>query len=189
MTQVRPVSVRLFWGFTAGAVSCPLLDGFHSHGNVLTYPHPLIWKMAWWVPLEFGLVGLAGAIAVPYVERRLSGDTLSCWSPLRWCFDVFIFPFVYLSTSIFGGYSAGLTLVLFAFVLLRLRFFRSQSDWLYVLALSILGPLGEIIISATGLFYYNHPDFLGIPFWLPALWAHAGIFARRLLVPLCFKSV
>ena len=37
--------------------------------------------------------------------------------------------------------------------------------------------------SATGAFDYAHPDFAGIPMWLPALWANGGLLIRRLLAP------
>ena len=36
---------------------------------------------------------------------------------------------------------------------------------------------------ATGAFDYAHPDFAGIPMWLPALWANGGLLIRRLLAP------
>ena len=57
------------------------------------------------------------------------------------------------------------------------------GDWAYAAIAAVLGPLGEIAISATGAFDYANPDFAGIPMWLPALWANGGLLIRRMLVP------
>jgi hypothetical protein len=56
------------------------------------------------------------------------------------------------------------------------------GDLSYVLLAAVLGPAGEAILSAAGAFSYAHPDLIGIPLWLPALWANAGFLIRRLMM-------
>src|SRR4051812_38755484 len=36
-----------------GAVAGSIFDGFHTHGGATSYPHPIVWMMAWWTPLLF----------------------------------------------------------------------------------------------------------------------------------------
>ena len=48
-----------------GAVVGTLLDGIHAYGDVLAYDVPGFGRWGWFVPLEFALLGVAAALAVP----------------------------------------------------------------------------------------------------------------------------
>ena len=40
---------------------------------------------------------------------------------------------------------------------------------------AVLGPISEIICIRAGAWHYGHPQFLGIPIWLPFVWGNASI--------------
>ena len=65
----------------------------------------------------------------------------------------------------------------------RLAFARVRGDWAFALVAGIAGPAVEAVVHATGAFHYTEPDFLGIPVWLPVLWANGGLAIRRLFGP------
>lgn len=48
---------------------------------------------------------------------------------------------------------------------------------------AFFGPVSEVLLSRAGVFRHLHPDFLGIPVWLPALYLASGPsfgqFARK----------
>ena len=63
---------------------------------------------------------------------------------------------------------------------------RSWQNLLFSLATAITGTLVEMVLVAAGAFYYLHPDFMGVPYWLPCIYACAslavGDMGRYLLV-------
>jgi hypothetical protein len=103
--------------------------------------------------------------------------------------ELTLFAALYLSTALVSADDAGwLTAGLFVLAGVRLALVPTQGDWAYVLLAAVLGPLGEAAVSATGVFEYVDPDFLGIPYWLPALWANGGFLLRRLLLPVVSRA-
>lgn len=185
-----PPPARLVACFVIGAVLGPSLDAIHVYGDVLEYHDPGIGETAWFVIPQFGLVGVLGGLAVPRLER-LAGPP----EPPRWRVDqligeLMLFAALYLVTTLVASDDAGrLTAGLFALAGLRLALAPAPGDWAYVISAAVLGPLGEIVISAAGLFDYLDPDVAGIPYWLPALWANGGFLLRRLLVPVVTGGV
>lgn len=177
---------RLIACFLLGALLGTLLDGIHVYGDVLSYLSPAFGDWAWFVPLEFGLVGLLTGAILPLVEAHLGrGRTplLSIWGRLV---ELVLFVALYFCTVLVDGehaWPAILALALTLLVLARLALQRVPGDWFYALVAAIAGPLGEWLISGAGLFDYAHPDFLHAPVWLPALWANGGLMIRRMLAP------
>lgn len=59
------------------------------------------------------------------------------------------------------------------------------ENLLLALVTAISGTLVEMILVAAGAFAYLRPDFLGVPYWLPCIYACAsqavGDFGRALL--------
>ncbi len=49
------------------------------------------------------------------------------------------------------------------------------SIWVYMITI-IFGPLSEIIAMRSGAWFYADPYILGIPLWLPFVWANTGLF-------------
>src|SRR6266700_6546545 len=69
------------WLFLLGAVLGTGLDAFHVHSKVEHYAVPVLFGLAWWVPLLFGVAAVAIGYSHPLVdpligntrpERRLS---------------------------------------------------------------------------------------------------------------------
>jgi len=58
-----------------------------------------------------------------------------------------------------------------------------HGDWAFALLGAVAGPAVEAGVHAIGAFDYTEPDFLGLPIWLPALWANGGLAIRRLFGP------
>lgn len=180
-----PSAARLAVCFAIGAVAGTLLDGLHLLGDVLSYENEAFGEWAWFVPLEFGLAGLGAGIAIPWIERAVGPSPPAHFSTIGRLGEAVLFAALYGATAVWDGDGApfllaGLTLL----VLVRLAVAAVPGDWLYAVVAAVLGPLGEVLIAATGAFEYAHPDFAGIPVWLPALWANGGLLIRRLLAPI-----
>lgn len=66
-------------------------------------------------------------------------------------------------------------------------FDKSLSGLILAFIVGICGSLVEIMIISTGHFYYNNPDFHGVPYWLPLLYIAASVsvgnLGRKLLIP------
>jgi hypothetical protein len=180
-----PSPARLGACFAIGAVAGTLLDGLHLLGDVLSYEDESFGEWAWFVPLEFGLAGLAAGIAIPWIERAVGPPSPVRFGAARRVGELILFAALYGATALWDGDGApwllaGLTLL----VAVRLVAAPVPGDWAYAGIAAVAGPAAEIAISATGAFDYAHPDFAGIPMWLPALWANGGLLIRRLLVPI-----
>ena len=184
-----PSVARLAACFAIGAVAGTLLDGLHLLGDVLSYEHDAFGEWAWFVPLEFGLAGMAAGLAIPLIERVAGPDPPPHFSVAGRVQEAILFAALYGATALFDGDGApwllaGLTLLL----VIRLWFWSVPGDWAYAVIAAVAGPAAEIAISATGAFDYAHPDFAGIPMWLPALWANGGLLIRRLLGPVVLPA-
>jgi hypothetical protein len=184
-----PSFARLAACFAIGAVLGTSLDAIHVYGDVLVYHGATLGDIGWWVPPQFGLVGVAGGLAIPVVERAAGPDEPPRWGVDRVVGELMLFAALYLLTTLPSPDDAGfLTAGLFALAGARLALAPVEGDWAYALAAAVLGPLGEILISATGVFDYLHPDVAGIPYWLPALWANGGLLLRRVLMPVVSRA-
>jgi hypothetical protein len=175
---------RLLAAFALGAMLGTALDAIHAYGDVESYPSEALGRLGWFVPLEFGLAGVAVAIAIPLVERAfgLGGPPpWTLWERLR---EVPLLAGLYLTSAAVNGSQALLFLIaLLVVVTARLAFASTRGDWAFALTAAIAGPAVEAAIHATGAFEYTEPDFLGLPLWLPALWANGGLAIRRLFGP------
>jgi hypothetical protein len=174
---------RLALCFCIGAALGTLLDGIHAYGDVLTYPDPAFGRWAWFVPLEFGVVGaLAGAL-IPALERLVGPPALPRWGLPARLAELGVIVAAYLSTVVLSDMPALVALALLALVAARLALHPVAGDWAYALIAAVAGPAVEAALAGAGAFEYADPDFAGIPLWLPALWANGGLFIRRLLAP------
>lgn len=172
-----------------GAALGTLLDGIHAYGDVLAYADPTFGRWAWFVPLEFGFLGLGAGLVVPSLERTVAPGVPLRWSLTRRAVETLLFCGLYVATVIGNGeQTALLVLGLGALAGLRLVSSSAPGDWAYVCAAAVLGPGAEAALSALGPFEYLDPDIAGIPFWLPALWANAGFLIRRLVQPLVLPT-
>jgi hypothetical protein len=155
------------------------------YGDVETYPNEVLGRLGWFVPIEFGLAGLASALAIPVLERAVRPGAPSVWPWWERVREVPLLIGLYLASVEANGANATLLAVaLVVVVAARLAFAAAPGDWAFALVAAVAGPAVEAVIHATGAFDYTEPDFLGIPIWLPALWANGGLAIRRIFGPL-----
>src|SRR5205807_10461215 len=101
---MSPAPARLAVCFALGAILGTLLDGIHAYGDVLSYPHPAFGRWAWFVPLEFGLLGAAACLLVPLFEqRRADPAPPSVPAALG---ELALFTCLYLASALLDGHAA-----------------------------------------------------------------------------------
>jgi hypothetical protein len=172
---------RLATLFAFGAVVISIFDGFHTHSGTTRYPHPVAFEAAWWTPLIFGAsTGLGGpAFALVY---RVSGGKRPPPSAPSLAVAFAIFGALYAFSGFYHGASAtsgsyqeaNLTKLLvlgLGALALYLWLDRTVAGAVATLATALTGPLIEIVLVHAGAFEHLQPDVLGIPCWLPALYA------------------
>jgi Protein of unknown function (DUF2878) len=181
---LRSTRARLTASFVLGAALGTALDALHAYGDVESYASPVIGRLGWFVPLEFGLVGLAAGVVVPALDTLLAGRPL-VWTPAKRLREVALILVLYAATVIGNGWGAvPLTVAFVALLARRLAGKPAPGDWAFALAAAITGPAVEATLVALGAFDYTEPDVAGLPIWLPALWANGGLVIRRLFAPL-----
>jgi hypothetical protein len=166
--------------FVAGAVLGTALDAIHAYGDVESYPDPALGRLGWFVPLEFGLAGLVAAAAVPWLDGRVAGRGL-VWPIATRVRELALIAALYLATVAGNGWGAlALTAAFAALLAWRLAARSAPGDWAFALLAGLAGPAVEAGLVALGAFDYTEPDVLGVPIWLPLLWANGGLVIRRL---------
>lgn len=172
--------------FLIGAITGSLLDAFHVYSNIEHYPTPVFMGLAWWVPLLFGGATVAIGYSHPMIDpllhnRRPSKHMMSSMAESGWIVLAYL-----ISASTLGSMAkaAFLWIIYFNFWLLA---GIGWQNLLLSLVTAITGTLVEMVLVAGGAFSYLHPDFIGVPYWLPCMYACAslavGDLGRSLLVP------
>jgi hypothetical protein len=179
------VKGKLAAAFLLGATLGTALDAIHAYGDVEAYPNDALDRLAWFVPLEFGLAGIAVAVAIPVLERAAGEGRPPEWTAWERIRELPLLAGLYVTSVAANGPGAAAFLAgLLVLLAVRLAFGEVRGDWAFALVAAVAGPAVEAIVHATGAFDYTEPDFLGLPMWLPALWANAGISIRRVFGPL-----
>ncbi|MEZ0228599.1 MAG: hypothetical protein ACAI25_08240 [Planctomycetota bacterium] len=174
--QETAAPVRLSLGtlaalFAFTAVMLSICDGFHTYSGTTRYTHEVAWKAAWWTPMNFGLAGAVGGPLYAFFYSTFGGrrvpPSLVKLAPGFVAFGaLYYFSGFYkgpneVKLAVLGGSAA----VLFAV------YDRTVAGFLCLLITSATGPIIEIIFVKLELFLHLQPDFLGVPMWLPALYA------------------
>jgi hypothetical protein len=171
---------RLLGAFALGATLGTALDAIHAYGDVESYPREVLGRLGWFVPLEFGLAGVASALLVPVLERAVGAGPAS-WTPWERIREVPLLAGLYLtSVGANGSDAVAFAVALAVLLAVRLAFVPARGDWAFALVAAVAGPAAEATIHALGAFDYTEPDFLGLPLWLPLLWANGGLAIRRI---------
>lgn len=84
------------------------------------------------------------------------------------------------SVGLLGQYSLLLFIVAAACTLGLYLLNPGRSSALIFLIVGFAGATCEILAIHFGAWTYTHPDFLGIPAWLPLVWGSAGLYIARL---------
>jgi hypothetical protein len=158
---------RVVVAFVLGGIVGLLLDQIHVRFGVLYYPRPFAWGQAWWVLPLFGattLVVLSGAklfARAAIGEHDLTGSAL--W-----------FLAAYWASGVWQGHPIGLAVAYLGFFALRTT---HGATWLFGIGLALGGVIVEALLCSLDAFRYCFPDLLGLPYWLPGLYAHGAPFA------------
>jgi hypothetical protein len=164
---------KLLWIFLLGASLGTALDAFHVFTHVERYASPTLLGVAWWVPLLFGCAAVAisysHTLLDPLLHHRRFRPLFSSLLGLAWL------PLAYLISASFFDTLTKTTLILLIYFNFWLL---AGSDWqnlVFSLVTAITGTLIEMILVAAGAFAYLHPDMLGVPYWLPGIYACASL--------------
>jgi hypothetical protein len=167
-------SWAFFWLFLAGAICGTALDAFHVYSSIERYSRPAFLGVAWWVPLLFGFATVSIGYSHPFIDplmhniRRPRRLTTSI-AELSWLLLAYVIAASTLS-SISKAILLGL--IYFNFWLLTGRGWRNL---LLSVVTAITGTLIEMTLVAAGAFSYLQPDMLGVPYWLPFMYACASL--------------
>ena len=160
--------------FVLGATLGTALDAIDVYSGVERYTVPALFGLAWWVPLLFGAaavaIGYSHAMVDPLIWHVRPARRLSIsFGELMWLLLAYL-----VGASTLGSIAkVGLrTLMYLNFWLLA---GRSWQNLLFSLVTAITGTLVEMTLVAAGAFSYLHPDVLGVPYWLPCMYACASL--------------
>jgi hypothetical protein len=170
---------KIFYAFTVGAILLSPLGWLQVRFQYVEYQNPVFLKMAWWVPLAYGLVFVAMVILFPPLEEVL---TATFTFKHRYVFLEFIpICFAFLGPAFTQEYPYLMVLILAIYVLCRLGFFHAKWDWLFFLIGALLGPTIEILLISANLYHFSSPDFMGTPYALPLIWGIVTMSGRRIV--------
>jgi hypothetical protein len=162
------------WLFLLGAIFGSGLDAIAVYSHVERYSMPVLFGLAWWVPVLFGAAAVALGFSHPLVDPLIGnvrpGSKLSIsFGELTW---LLLAQLVGVSTLSSIAKVGLLFLIYLNFWLLA---GRSWQNLLFSLVTAITGTLIEMTLVAAGTFSYLHPDILGVPYWLPCIYACASL--------------
>jgi hypothetical protein len=184
--RVRLTAGRVLALFAFGSIVVTTLDGFHTWSDTTRYASPVVLRAAWWAFLTLGLAAAGGGSLYALLYQSLGGrKPPPPWSQLAPGFAIFVG--LYAFSGFFHGPSETKLIVLgVGGVALFLWLDRTLAGVACAVVTAFAGTLSEIVAGRTGAFEYLRPDFLGVPFWLPALYvcaaATVGQGARRWLI-------
>ena len=166
-------------GATLGAA----LDGIHTHFGATSYPNPIVWRMAWWVPLLFGGAFMIGLLR-PLVDHwRRSRSASPSASRVSAAFAAFVVAYFITVVPLPWPAIAGVLLAIFATS--WWLFDRTATGFVIALVAAFGGPTVESVLVSRGLFVHHQVLALGVPGWLPFLYLVAAValtlLAKRLV--------
>ena len=145
------------------------LDAIHSHFGALSYPSPLFFQAAAWVPLLFsGAYG--AAIARPLLARGEPPPPL--WKVVL---GMGLFIGAYWLTVVPWPWLVRTAILIAIFLV---GFWICDRTWIglgIAVMTAIGGPVVEIVLVRSGAFVHHEVHLLGIPGWLPFLYLTAAV--------------
>jgi len=148
---------------------------------------PAIQPQPWWIPLQYGAMGVLAVHATAFVTRYLIRRDAPPPRDLTASFAISAswFLIAELAGGLFDEANAGLVAAVLVTVwLLRIILHRPGHGQrtaivTVTLLLAIAGSIGEYALVRLDIMEYTRPDLFGaLPYWVPALWMQAGFLAR-----------
>lgn len=172
----KAVAVLALLGATVGTA----LDAVHVHTGTTQYTHPDFFGLAWWVPPEFALAGVAIGLARPIWERLLLRPAPSR-SRRSVAFGMAMFVLAYALSGLlpFDWTTKSLVLVSIFGVVWGVCD-RTALGAFLAGSTAFLGTATEIALVRLDLFSYLHPNLSVVAGWLPWLYSTAAIAVGNL---------
>ena len=182
----------LLWAIAGALVGVPL-DALHVVTGVLTYRDPDMGLQAWWVIPLFAGAGLTLGLphrhaTIPLAAKLGEARPLPPTTTAGALAGFACLVVAYASSGALQSWpmlALGVYVVIWALIVARIDPAARTALVLHSLGTAAIGPVVEMLISATGAFSYTTPDFLGVAAWLPGIYLNAGAAAhlldRRLL--------
>lgn len=168
-----------------GSAICTFGDHLHATHGVLTYRKIDYGAQAWWVPLLFATAAIVCVLlARPFIAFARARAPLVAPEVARIVADAvgFVGGYVYTSFAPHERPNVTFLVLAVAFVVRVIGERRPAWQITYCLLLGVGGVVTEATISATGGFWYLHPDVLGTARWLSGIYFHAGLLASDLAI-------
>lgn len=163
--------------FAIGATVGSALDALHTHSGATVYPRPVFLKAAWWTPGIFGVAGLSTGLAYAVTERLVGKPiTRDGIGPAHAAAGFAAFTGLYALTGFLPASNATkLALVAAGAAGLHLSLAPTREAAALAFAAAVVGPAVEVLLVSRGAFTHTRADALGIPMWLPALYAAGSV--------------
>jgi hypothetical protein len=161
--------------FLLGVTLGTALDAVHTFTRTTFYTTPFAFGTPWWVPIEFGLAGIAVGLGRRLVERTFRAETAAPGAPVL-AIGLAIFVLAYVASGLLSA-SAPLTAAVLGalFVVGWLVCDRTRVGLAAAAGTALVGVLVEIALIRAGVFGYTRPGLLGVANWLPLLYACAAV--------------
>jgi hypothetical protein len=165
--------------FIAGGLLISLGDRAHIEFGVLVQDNTAFLGQAWWVVPMFGTVSLM--LFYGYRALRIRFDEpVERRDPKKAAIHAGLFLIAYCSTGPLAGHGVSLALLLAGLWVVRVVMHReARATIILSLLIAVLGPIGEMVVAALGMFHYTNPDIGQVHSWLPAIYLHGGLVVPR----------
>ena len=147
------------------------LDWMHVATATTAYAEPVLFGLAWWVPLLFAAAAVAMGLARPLAERLT--DLMTTGPTARGAATgLALFVLAYLASGLLPLRPPPVAAIIG--VLFLCAWGASDGSALGVclaVATAVIGTSVEVSLTRTGVFRYAQPGLAGVAIWLPALYA------------------
>ena len=172
-----------------GATLGVALDWVHVATGTTAYTNPVMFGLAWWVPLLFGgaavAMGLAGPLAERFTNRTRDRMTMELTGGGA-ATGLAIFVLAYLASAFLALPSLVVTVIISVLFLCAWGTSDGTSlgFWLAFLT-AVIGTGVEVTLTGAGAFTHHYQELAGVAPWLPALYATGqmgvGAVGKRLV--------
>ena len=149
--------------------------------------NPLFWGIPLWSPVVWGLAFLIINRLRNTIFKLESIRTERYPPPIKskgWAIAYLMFMYILLILflSFLWRDNVAVFIIISVLLFINILIFHSKEDIYYILILSVVASISEMVITASGAWYFNNPTFLNIPFWLAIGYGYLGLIVRRTAV-------